>query len=199
MRFMRAEEFYAPRSTVVRHYRAGHYPRHATTGDLVLTRGGDSYARAIRFGERLHAQTGEEKFSWCNHAATVVSDEPGNVTVLEMAGRGGRLTKLADYARDEISFAVVHVKNVSPVQRDAAVRAAMWFLDAPYGWVSVASDAVYCLTGIPFFLTFGESVVCSAVACQSQRILGLIPDKPDIAVMPSDLARYFQVVGEEFD
>ena len=185
--------FYVPGHSV-RYYKPGRWPGRATPGDLVLASDRALAARVIQFGQRLHLSRDEKQFALINHAATVVSSVDG-VVVQEMTGGGGRLTAIQDWARgaDPKSIAVVHVDTASALQRRASVRTAMWFVGVRYGWPSIVSDGLYCLTGIPVALTVGESVVCSAVASQSQRNLGMIPDKPDIAVMPSDLARYYNV------
>lgn len=189
--------FYAPNHTV-RYYYKGAIPSAGSVlvGDLVLVSGSRWTDRLIQFGESLHMSRDHRQYSHVNHAATVVHVDvnAGNVVVQEMDGGGGRLRNLADYAAMKgVSFAVVSVRSATMSQRNAAVRSARWYVDVPYGWASIITDAVYCLLGIPFFLSIGQSVVCSAAATASQRCVGLIPDKPDIAVMPSDLARYYGV------
>jgi len=162
-------------------------------GDLVLFSGDGFTDRLIQFGERMHLSKGHRIYATVNHAATVVSVTATDVVVQEMDGGGGRLTNLADYEASGRRFAIVSVDSAGTAQRVAAQAVASWYVNIPYGWASIVSDGIYCLTGLPLFLTVGQSVVCSASAVAAQRCLGLIPDKPDIAVMPSDLARYFDV------
>ncbi len=176
--------------TTVRYYGPGEDCTDPTPGDLILVRHAGLPARLIRFGERLTLHGEDKVYAAVNHAMTVVQVE-GGVVVQEMVGGGGVLTPLPDYAH--LGYAVVHVVAASDAQRAAAVEAARWYVGVPYGWASIVTDGIYCLTRCPLVLGIGQSVVCSADATAAQRCLGLVPDKPDLAVMPSDLARYFDV------
>ena len=171
----------------VRYFGPGEHCSDPRPGDLVLVRSPGWPAAVIRFGERLRCRGRDRSFARVNHAATVL----GRGIVQEMAGGGGQLTALASWRQQ--SYAVVHVTTATDEQRRAAVAAARWYVNVPYGWPSIVSDAVYVLSGLPIALAVGQSVVCSADASSAQRCLGLIPDKPDVAVLPSDLARWYRV------
>ena len=174
----------------VRYYGPGEDCTDAVVGDLILVRHEGVAASLIRFGEGLTLHGEAKIYAAVNHAMTVVAVE-GGVVVQEMVGGGGVLTPLADYAH--LAYAVVHVVAASDAQRSMAVEAARWYVGVPYGWASIITDGIYCLTRCPLVLGIGQSVVCSADATAAQRCLGLVPDRPDLAVMPSDLARYFGV------
>ena len=182
----------------MRYYAPGENCPDPSLGALVLVRHHGLAAKLIRFGEWLHlwlAHTLLRKpmAPWwrVTHAMTVVQVEPV-VLVSEQVGRGGKISKLASYVHD--GCAVVDVIDTVTPQRQDAANVGWWYASVPYGWPSIASDATYILTGLPVFLTVGQSAVCSAAASYAQRCLGLIPDKPDVAVMPSDHARYYDVL-----
>jgi hypothetical protein len=157
-------------------------------GDLILVATDDLFAKIIRFGERLRMHGDDKVFTRVNHAMIALGDGTG--TVVEMIGGGGTVTPLAHY--QHLSYAVINT-TATDAQHALAVKVARWYTGVDYGFPSVASDALYLLTGIPLALTIGQSVVCSAMATATQRPLGLIPSKADIAVLPSDLAQWYDV------
>jgi hypothetical protein len=177
---------YAPPSTV-RYFGPGVHCLDSQPGDLILTETDDLFAKVIRFGERIRMHGTDRVFAKVNHAMIALGDG----TVVEMASGGGRITPLAAYKH--LAYAVVHVTNATDAQRAAAVSVAKWHEGIPYGFPSIASDSFYLLTGLPIALTVGQSVVCSAMAASTMRCMNLIPAKPDIAVLPCDLALYFNV------
>ena len=174
----------------VRYYGPGEDCTDPAVGDLILVRHEGIPASLIRFGERLTLRGDAKVYGAVNHAMTVASGSGGGI-VQEMGGGGGVLTPLSHYGH--LGYAVVHVVAATDAQRAMAAEAARWYVGVPYGFPSIVTDAVYCLTRCPLVLGIGQSVVCSADACSAQRCLGLVPDKPDLAVMPSDLARYYDV------
>jgi hypothetical protein len=156
-------------------------------GDLILFATDDLPAKVIRFGERLRLRGDDKVFAKVNHAGTSLGDG----TIVEMIGGGGTVTPLANYKH--LSYAVVNTTFTSLGQQKAACDVACWYVGIDYGFPSVGSDSLYLLTGLPIALTIGQSVVCSAMATATQRPLGLIPAKADIAVLPCDLAQWYEV------
>lgn len=177
-------------AATVSYFGPGEHATGAVHGDLLLVRRAGIASALIRFGERLRNWGPDAPFARVNHAATIVSDGP-TAALQEMMGGGGRLAGLRNYI--DAAYALVHPTDSTAVQRALATAAARWYVGVDYGWPSIAGDGLYCLTGIPFGITIGQSVVCSADAASAQRCHGLVPDKPDPAVLPSDLARYYRV------
>lgn len=172
-------------AATIRYFGVGENCSDALPGDLILVKTQDIYGKIIRFGERLRGH--DQVYAQANHAMTAI----GHNQVVEMVGGGGTVTNLETYAH--LNYAVIHTTGVTPQAYTFAEAAAHWYIGVPYGFLSILSDAFYLLTGIPFALSIGQSVVCSAMAVATQRPLGLIPSKPDIAVLPSDLARWYNV------
>jgi hypothetical protein len=171
----------------VRYFGPGEDCTDSQSGDLILVATDDLPAKVIRFGERLRLRGDDRVFANVSHAMTALGDG----TVVEMIGGGGVITALVAYWH--LSYAVVNTTLTSLGQQRAACQVARWYVGIDYGFPSVASDAIYLLTGLPIALTIGQSVVCSAMATATQRPLGLIPAKVDIAVLPSDLAQWYDV------
>lgn len=178
-----------PRVTV-RYYGPGEHCTDPQLGDLFLVRHDSLPSKVIRFGESLRLHDGDKVYARVNHSMTCIETGPAP-KVQEMVGKGGVITDLLTYV--DLAYAVVHVEDATDEQRTLAVENALWFVNIEYGWPSVAGDSIYLLTGLPIGLTIGQSVVCSADACSAQRALGLIPSKSDIAVLPSDLAQWYDV------
>jgi hypothetical protein len=170
----------------IRYFGPGAHCPDAQPADLILVATDDLPAKVICFGERLRCHGEDKVFAKVNHAMTSLGDG----TVVQMIGGGGVITALATYRH--LSYAVVHT-TATDAQRSTAVIVACWYVGIEYGFPSAASDALYLLTGLPIALTIGQSVVCSAMATATQRPLGLIPSKPDISVLPSDLAQWYDV------
>lgn len=174
----------------IRYYGPGETCTDPDIGDLILVRTDDIFAKVIQFGEGLRLRGEDKVFARVNHAMTVVANTP-IPRVQQMIGGGGVVTDLSGYLH--LVYAVVNVSGATTSQRFAAAEAALWYVGIGYGWPSVASDSIYLLTGLPVVLTVGQSVVCSAAAAAAQRCLGLVPNKADLAVLPSDLAKWCQV------
>jgi len=174
----------------VRYFGAGEHCADPMLGDLVLIRHAGFVASVIRFGERLRLHGEDRIYAAVNHAATVVDPGP-NPKIQEMVGRGGVVSDLRTYV--DVAYAVVNTTRATQAQRMTAKAAALYYVGIGYSYLSIASDSLYLLTGLPIALTIGASVVCSADASTAQRCLGFVPGKPDLAVLPSDLARWFDV------
>lgn len=177
-------------AATVSYYGPGEHATTAVHGDLLLVRHAGFLPSVIRFGERLRCWGDDRPYALVNHAATVVSDGPTAV-LQEQAGKGGVLTPLRGYVHE--CYALVHPTASAGKAQALATQAARWYLDVGYGWASIGGDAFYLLTGIRVGLAFGQTAVCSADAAAAQRCHGLVPDKPDVSVLPSDLARYYDV------
>lgn len=189
---MSRKEAIVPKATV-RYFGPGEHCSDPALGSLILVRHTGAMASIIRFGEWLRGKVqGQEPFWRVNHAMTVVSTVGAFIRVSEQEARGGTISDLATYV--DHAYAVVTIDQSTTAARQESAKVGWWYSNVPYGWVSIASDTLYILSGIPLTLAIGQSVVCSTAAAQAQCAQGLIPDKPLVAVLPSDLARYFGVV-----
>jgi hypothetical protein len=169
-------------------------------GDMVLVRHHGVAPAAIRFGERVRyffrrnvyrQKEFEKVFCEINHAMVGVEGGP-NAMVSQMAPSGGSIVELFDYV--DLEYAVVHPTVASEKQMFAAASVGEWTNGLQYGWISIVGMFIDSL--IPFFniaLGYGQRMVCSTQAAQSQRCVGFIPDFSDDGMYPADLARCYDV------
>jgi hypothetical protein len=187
--------FVAPDSTS-EIYKSGEHCNNAKPGDIVLVKHKGTMPLLIRTGQRIYYWRkrlfGHKEYekAYCNfnHAAVVVEGGK-NIAIVEMEAHGGHKTYLANYQAEE--YAVIKI-TATPAQKQDAVNFANYCLNIEYGFLSIAAIVLNVLIG--WGISFSNrGLICSAATSLSARCMGLIPDGPDITVMPADLARYFGV------
>ena len=182
----------------VRYFGPGEHCSDPQLGAMFLVRSAGIPGKIIRFGQWLHIWVGHLLFGqpyapwWrVNHAMTCV-ETGADPNVAEQVGRGGVISSLLTYKH--LAYAVVEMVDPWVEDEEHAAAVGTYYAGIDYGWPSIVSDAIYILTGLPIFLTVGQSAVCSTAATEAQRCFGLIPPKPDLAMMPADDAQAFGVV-----
>lgn len=177
-------------------YSEGEHCNNADPGDLVLIRHRGKFPFIIRLGQRIyywrkrfigHPEY-DSDFCKFNHAAVVVEGGEGTY-IVEMQAKGGVKSSLKDYVAQE--YAVIKL-TADDNQKQDAVDFANYCLNIEYGYISIVAIAINILIGWGISLST-RGLICSAATSLSARCMGLIPDGPDITVMPADLARYFKV------
>lgn len=156
-------------------------------GDFLLTTNDGFLARAIRFGERRRFPP---QWCWCNHAALVVDSDGG---LIEALAHG--LTQSDVYKYKPRDYAVVR-PGLTDAEREKVVAWAKARFDEhrSYGWITIASEALICLTGTR--LTFGVSgdMICSGFVAAALAEGGLdLGDSPEW-MMPAGLAAHFRTL-----
>lgn len=155
-----------------------------TEGDMLLIRSGAFVSRIIRFGERLR---GHGDAAWCNHAAIVVN----STTLAEAGATGVRLVPIEKYTAARVALVQAQVPRNQLVETSDF---AMWSVGIRYGWLSIAAIVLDILTGLHLSFSGSDRMICSAMACRAWERLGLIGDKDPMVTMPSDLARWLNVI-----
>lgn len=181
-------------------YKEGEHCANAEPGDIILVTHRSIVSLAIRFGQRFHywrkRMLGHpgylQEFCRFNHAAVIVEGGE-DAQLIEMASKGGQQVSLATYEAKE--YAIVKMKG-NKAQKQGSVDFANYCLDIEYGYLSILAIIINILIG--WGISFSSrGLICSAATSLSTRCLGLIPDSPDVTVMPADLARYFGVYKDD--
>jgi hypothetical protein len=189
------EDYSAPPSTY-KLYAKGEHCTNAEPGDLILIKHKGLMPAIIRFGQRIYYWRkrfmghAEYKKEYCNfnHAAVVVEGGK-DAAIVEMEARGGHKTNLSNYQAEE--YAIIKIQ-ASVSQKQAAVNFANYCLGIEYGYLAIFAISMNIIFGMSILL-ISRSLICSAATSLSARCMGLIPDGPDVTVMPADHARYFGV------
>lgn len=154
-------------------------------GDFILTHGGELFSHLIRLGQQLRFRGEDDKFTFWNHAALVVSDDGA---IVEALGTGVARRSLADYARTQ--YTIVRV-DASAADRAQAVAFAERCVGLPYGWPTIVSIAISLVTGTR--LTFGVNgqMICSGLVARAlERTTAIFEQEPS-HIMPAELARIY--------
>jgi hypothetical protein len=156
-------------------------------GDFLLVRGHSFYSRLIMFGERLRVHGGDRRFTWCSHAALVISPA-GDMA--EMLGRGAVRSSAAKYAADD--YYLVRV-DANPADIEHVLAFAGWVLAhrARYGWLDVVSIAITMLTGAKFAFFIDGEYICSGFVARAMERTGAIFSRDPVHITPADLAKYY--------
>ncbi len=191
------QNYHVPESSYVV-YPKGQHCENAEPGDIILVKHKGKMPSIIRFGQRLYYWRkrfmGHKEFKkiYCefNHAAVVV--EGGiNATIVEMEAKGGHKTNLVNYQAEK--YAIIKLQ-ASISQKQSAVNFANYCLNIEYGFLEILAISMNILIGLSILIV-SRSLICSAATSLSARCMGLIPDVPDVTILPADHARYFNVIG----
>lgn len=80
---------------------------------------------------------------------------------------------------------------------EQVLKFARAVLDAKtrYGFVTFFGLALYCLTGTQLCIQQAGTAICSGFVSDALTRAGHVWPRPPFAMMPADLARYFDVCG----
>ncbi len=175
-----------PRATIEA-YPAGTRPlKPPFPGDFILTHGIGWVSEAIRWGQGLRFRGADHHHCHWNHAALVAGYDG---TLIEALGGGVTRTNLSYYVNSD--YHLVRVDMTPPDRAEAAAFAAGRVGDR-YGWWTMASLALTCLTGGKFSFEVSGTYICSGlVACAQERGNAVFEDAEH--TMPAGLSKAYGV------
>lgn len=182
-----------PNSAVeVTHHAVGEAAQGPQPGDFLLTgvtaQGFVSWA--IKVGSRLRRY--EAPFRRFSHTALVIDDHG---TLAEALSSGVQRSPLSKYTPADYVLVRTGVANHDRTQ---ILRFAEAVLDARtrYGFATIFGLGLYCITGAQLTIQRSGTAICSGFVSDALTRAGFIWPRPPFAMMPADLARYFDVRGE---
>lgn len=155
--------------------------------DFILTHGSSMMGRLIRVGERLRYRGPDRKYARWNHVALLVDADGG---LIEADERGVHCADITKY--EAVEYYLVRIQ-VSDEARTHAVQFAEWCLRERLGRLTFVSIALTLLTGSKLDFGLDGQETCSGLVARSLEHAGIIMETDPSRVMPSDLARQFQV------
>jgi len=175
--------------TTVTAHPAGETAPDPHVGDFLLTglRSQGIVSWAIRTGSWLRRY--EKPFRRFSHTALVIADDG---TLAEARATGVVRTPLSRY--DPADYVLVRTE-VGDHDRAQVLAFAESVLAARtgYGFVTFVGLAFYCLTGAQVCIQQAGTAICSGFVCDALTRAGFIWPRPPYAMMPADLARFFDV------
>jgi hypothetical protein len=158
-------------------------------GDFILTgvKAQGIVSLAIKLGAWLRRY--EKPFRRFSHTALVIDDEG---TLAEAVAKGVVRTPLSHYHDDDyvlVRAGVDEHDQKQVVEFAEAVLAAR----TKYGFLTFVGLAIYCLTGAQLCIQKAGTAICSGFASDALTRAGFIWPRPPYAMMPADLAKYFDV------
>jgi cell wall-associated NlpC family hydrolase len=157
-------------------------------GDFLLTgvTAQGIVSRAIKFGAWLRRYPAP--FRRFSHTALVVSENE----IVEALGRGVERNPVSKYAPAD--YAIVRTQVGEHDQRQILDFAdAVLAARTRYGYTTIAGLAIYCLTGGQLCIQKAGTAICSGFVSDALTRAGFIWPRPPFAMMPADLAQYFDV------
>ena len=145
---------------------------------------------AIKFGSWLRRY--EAPFRRFSHVSLVISEDG---TLAQARAGGVELSTLERYEADD--YMLVRT-GVDDHDRDQVLAFARSVLEArtKYGFATIFGLVIYCFTGAQLCIQQAGTAICSGLVCDALTRAGYIWPRPPFAMMPADLARYFDVRGE---
>jgi hypothetical protein len=162
-------------------------------GDFILTHGAEFFSRLIQIGQRLRYTGADQRYTYWNHTALIVSEDGA---IVEALGIGVRRNTLAEY--DHTQYTVVHIQASEEDRTEATAFAEHW-IGAKYDWATIASIGVSLLTGAKFSFGFAGQLICSGLVARAlERTTAIFEEEPS-HVMPAGLAKMFAVTPPPMD
>ena len=145
---------------------------------------------AIKTGSWLRRY--EAPYRRFSHAALVIGDDG---SLAEALGTGVQRSELAKYKTAD--YVLVRT-DVNEHDRGQVLAFANSVLDArtSYGFATIAGLGLYCLTGGQLCIQLAGTAICSGFVCDALTRAGYVWPRPPFAMMPADLARFFDVRQE---
>ena len=156
-------------------------------GDFILTETKGVAAKAIRFGQMLRYHGAMKPFARWNHAAIVTDTKGGIIEARPTGVSRGNISQYKDCPVYVVST------NLDEQNTKQVIKAAESFLNDGYGWFTIVSVMIQLTTGVKIQLSFGNSIICSALASISLWAGGIVFNDNPFQMMPADLAAAFEV------
>jgi hypothetical protein len=162
-------------------------PEDFDPGDFILTRNHAWTGRIIRWGQGLRFRGSKRKYTWCNHAALIVSN---NGDIIEAVRHGVEEDNLMKYTPEDC--AIVHI-DANQEDRHEVVAYAVWALKQEYAYLTIVSIAFSLIFGGKFSFFIDGQTICSGLVARALERTNVIFDRSPSHIMPADLASYFKV------
>ena len=173
----------------VTHHPPGETAANPRVGDFLLTglKAQGLVSWAIKTGSYLRGY--EKRFRRFSHSALVIAEDG---TLAEARARGVVKSPLSHYDAADYVLVRTHVDDHDAKQ---VLAFAQSVLDARtrYGFATFAGLGLYCLTGAQLCIQQAGTAICSGFVSDALTRAGFIWPRPPFAMMPADLARYFDV------
>ena len=161
-------------------------------GDFLLTgiKAQGIVSWAIKAGSLLRGF--EAPYRRFSHAALVIDDRG---TLAEALGKGVTRSPLSKY--EAANYVLVRT-GVQEPDRSQILDYAEAVLDARtrYGFWTIFGLGLYCLAGAQICIQRAGTAICSGFVSDALTRAGYVWPRPPFAMMPADLARYFDVRAE---
>lgn len=176
----------------VTHHPPGKTASTPQVGDILLTGVASQrfVSRAIKFGSWLRRY--DASYRRFSHAALVISDDG---TIAEALSRGVVQRNLSHY--EPANYVLVRV-NVEPHDQRQVMKFAESVIAARtrYGFITIFGLAIFCLSGAQLSIQQAGTAICSGFVSDALTRAGHVWPRPPFAMMPADLAQYFDVRSE---
>ncbi|HEX4364602.1 MAG TPA: hypothetical protein VHZ75_08640 [Solirubrobacteraceae bacterium] len=173
----------------VTHHPPGNTATKPQAGDILLTgvRSQGIYSWAIKAGSWLRRY--EAPYRRFSHAVLVVSEDG---SIVEALTKGVARGNLAKYDADDYVLVRVGVDAHDQAQVLAFAESVL-AARTRYGFATILGLALFCLSGAQLCIQWAGTAICSGFVCDALTRAGYIWPRPPFAMMPADLARYFDV------
>jgi len=169
------------------YYGIGEAPATFNEGDFVLTHQSAWTSRMIQIGQGIQFRGERRKFAYWNHAIWIASSEGD---IIEAVGKGVSRNTMDEYINQE--YVVIHT-DLDPenIAQGTAFVEAM--LHDGYGFVEIISIAFQLLTTLKVSLTYGDTIICSALVARGLEHGGEIFDLNPYMIKPANLAECYDI------
>jgi len=176
----------------VTHHPPGDTAATPQVGDILLTgvRSQGVFSWAIKIGSWLRRY--DAPYRRFSHAVLVISDDG---SIAEALSRGVVRGHLSKY--EAANYVLVRV-NVEPHDQRQVLEFAESVLAARtrYGFATIFGLALFCLSGAQLCIQQAGTAICSGFVSDALTRAGHTWPRPPFAMMPADLAQYFDVRSE---
>jgi len=159
-----------------------------TPGDFVLTHRHNPISRLISAGEKRRFHGPDAAYAHWSHCALLV-DRAG--ALVEAESTGVRRSPISRYRSGEYHLVRIGPEFEAPA-RQRSVDYANAQVGQSFGYLALASAAVYLLTGWPLRLMRRNHQICSGLLVRALQAGGLLEGVDPETTLPADLAKRYE-------
>jgi uncharacterized protein YycO len=158
-------------------------------GDFILTHRRRPMAGLISLAQKVRFRGADAVYAHWSHCALVVAEDG---SIVEAESLGVERSPISKYQAAEYHLVRIGTE-FSPEGRKEAAAYATAQVGQAFGFLALAGATLFLLFGVPLRLTRRNHQICSGLVVRALQKGGLLWDADPTLVLPSDLAKIFDV------
>ena len=173
----------------VERYGPGEQATHFDPGDFILSHRRRPIAGLISLAQKVRFRGSDSVYAHWSHCAVVVA---GDGALVEAESLGVERSPISKYSSREYHLVRLGTE-LSQEGRERSVAYANAQVGQAFGFLALAGEAIYLLTGWPLRLMRANHQICSGLVVRALQKGGLLAKADPDLMLPADLAKLYDV------